>query len=150
MYSLSINVFNKWKSSSQVYFSSHCPDFNIVLKEVFFQVAGLYRDASIGNAINIVVVRLILLEKDEVKTDFCILMKGGFISFHIKSQIQNSWPQKFFNSLVSWKLVLPVLFSYFFQVWVRMTRFTYSLGFFPFNEWNPIQNDWKLRNITCF
>uniref|UniRef100_A0A3Q4HU89 A disintegrin and metalloproteinase with thrombospondin motifs 7-like n=1 Tax=Neolamprologus brichardi TaxID=32507 RepID=A0A3Q4HU89_NEOBR len=28
-------------------------------------VAGLYRDASIGNAINIVVVRLILLEKDE-------------------------------------------------------------------------------------
>lgn len=30
------------------------------------QVAGLYRDASIGNAINIVVVRLILLERDEV------------------------------------------------------------------------------------
>ncbi|XP_064168208.1 A disintegrin and metalloproteinase with thrombospondin motifs 7 [Anguilla rostrata] len=28
-------------------------------------VSGLYRDASIGNAINIVVVRLILLEKDE-------------------------------------------------------------------------------------
>lgn len=31
------------------------------------QVAGLYRDSSIGNAINIVVVRLILLERDEVK-----------------------------------------------------------------------------------
>lgn len=34
----------------------------------FFQVAGLFRDATIGNAINIVVVRLILLEQDEVKT----------------------------------------------------------------------------------
>lgn len=33
-----------------------------------FQVAGLFRDASIGNAINIVVVRLILLEQEEVKT----------------------------------------------------------------------------------
>ncbi|KAA0723930.1 A disintegrin and metalloproteinase with thrombospondin motifs 7 [Triplophysa tibetana] len=30
-------------------------------------VAGLFRDASIGNAINIVVVRLILLEEDEVR-----------------------------------------------------------------------------------
>lgn len=30
------------------------------------QVAGLFQDASIGNAINIAVVRLILLEKDEV------------------------------------------------------------------------------------
>lgn len=32
-----------------------------------FQVAGLFGDASIGNAINVVVVRLILLEQDEVK-----------------------------------------------------------------------------------
>lgn len=32
----------------------------------FWQVAGLFRDPSIGNAINIVVVRLILLEQDEV------------------------------------------------------------------------------------
>lgn len=38
-------------------------------KQCFFllQVAGLFRDPSIGNAINIVVVRLILLEQDEVK-----------------------------------------------------------------------------------
>lgn len=42
---------------------------------VSFQVAGLFRDASIGNPINIVVVRLILLEKEEVKTRFCMLMK---------------------------------------------------------------------------
>lgn len=34
---------------------------------IFLQVAGLFGDASIGNAINIVVVRLILLERDEVK-----------------------------------------------------------------------------------
>lgn len=37
-----------------------------------FQVAGLFRDPSIGNAINIVVVRLILLEQDEVKS--CLFM----------------------------------------------------------------------------
>lgn len=30
-------------------------------------MAGLFGDASIGNAINVVVVRLILLEQDEVK-----------------------------------------------------------------------------------
>lgn len=34
---------------------------------IVFQVAGLFGDASIGNAINVVVVRLILLEQDEVK-----------------------------------------------------------------------------------
>lgn len=34
---------------------------------LIFQVAGLFGDASIGNAINVVVVRLILLEQDEVK-----------------------------------------------------------------------------------
>lgn len=30
------------------------------------QVAGLFRDASIGNAVNIIIVRLVLLEEDEV------------------------------------------------------------------------------------
>lgn len=39
-----------------------------------FQVAGLFRDPSIGNAINIVVVRLILLEQDEVKS--CLFMSS--------------------------------------------------------------------------
>lgn len=34
---------------------------------ILFQVSGLFRDASIGNPINIVVVRLILLEKEEVR-----------------------------------------------------------------------------------
>lgn len=36
-----------------------------------FQVAGLFRDPSIGNAINIVVVRLVLLEQDEVSHPVC-------------------------------------------------------------------------------
>ena len=32
----------------------------------FWQVASIYRDASIGNAINIVVVKIVLLEADQV------------------------------------------------------------------------------------
>lgn len=35
-------------------------------QSTFLQVAGLFRDPSIGNAINVVVVRLILLEQEEV------------------------------------------------------------------------------------
>lgn len=42
--------------------------FNFLYIFTIFQVAGLFGDASIGNAINVVVVRLILLEQDEVKT----------------------------------------------------------------------------------
>lgn len=41
--------------------------FNFLCMFTIFQVAGLFGDASIGNAINVVVVRLILLEQDEVK-----------------------------------------------------------------------------------
>lgn len=40
--------------------------FHFLYKFIMFQVAGLFGDASIGNAINVVVVRLILLEQDEV------------------------------------------------------------------------------------
>lgn len=43
-----------------------------ILAACVFQVSGLFRDASIGNAINIVVVRLILLEQDEVKIYFWV------------------------------------------------------------------------------
>lgn len=43
-----------------------CYTVRIFAVRIFLQVAGLFRDPSIGNAINIVIVRLILLEQDEV------------------------------------------------------------------------------------
>lgn len=43
-----------------------CLEYEKRMCVILLQVAGLFRDASIGNAINIVVVRLILLEQDEV------------------------------------------------------------------------------------
>lgn len=39
----------------------------VLLAFPFLQVAGIFHDASIGNPINIAIVRLILLEDDEVK-----------------------------------------------------------------------------------
>lgn len=34
---------------------------------IMFQVANLYHDASIGNAVNIIVTRIVLLTEDQVK-----------------------------------------------------------------------------------
>jgi ABC-type transporter Mla maintaining outer membrane lipid asymmetry ATPase subunit MlaF len=41
-----------------------------------FQVAKLYHDASIGNTINIIVTRLVLLTEDQVSTTFVHKLKS--------------------------------------------------------------------------
>lgn len=41
------------------------------------QVAGLFHHASIGNPINIAIVRLILLEDEEVKRKYCAGNQAG-------------------------------------------------------------------------
>jgi len=44
------------------------------------QVASIYRDASIGNAINIVVVKIVVLEADQVDA-FYSMVRHGVITF---------------------------------------------------------------------
>lgn len=73
---------------------------------VLLQVAGLFQDASIGNSINIVVVRLILLEKDEVKR-VCML------SHHIRLRLGEPFSVLWRNpqGVLWWYLVFSLFTS---------------------------------------
>lgn len=61
----------------------HCSSFSSVWRFVLFQVAGLFQDASIGNAINIAVVRIILLERDEVRIS-TLKQSISFVFYYFK------------------------------------------------------------------
>lgn len=56
-----------YKEKTATYVISASPFFAVLIDIFLKQVSALYRDASIGNAINIVMVRLMLLENESVE-----------------------------------------------------------------------------------
>lgn len=75
------------------------------------QVAGLYRDSSIGNAINIVVVRLILLERDEVKYNTFKNISAKCVHTHAHTHVYLCTCVCVFMSVYSMKPTLMLTFS---------------------------------------